>query len=401
MPWRNLSWTGVQYPRPQGGIGKAHLCAVGGEKGGFERSSFELSESSERMVITMKRKKIIVVLSALLALIVVFLVLFWVLYGRHALRYECTNYGMGTYIQQTVYGKNRETAAADAAKSIGELENLISWRIEDSDVAKLNDTAGTDWTEIDARTLSVLKTSLDVAQKSGGAFDPTILPITSLWDFGGDNQHVPSEEEIEKFLPYVNYQNLRLDESASTASLKDHFTAIDLGGIGKGAACDAAVEAYRKAGAGSAVIAVGGSIGVYGTKADRTPWHIAVRDPQSSDENAAAMGQIDLTEGFVSTSGTYEKQFTENGVPYHHLLNPKTGYPENNGLVSVTVTAKNGALSDALSTACFILGIEKGEALLQEYGAGGIFIDNSGKVYVTDSLKNSFKITDNQYVLAQ
>jgi thiamine biosynthesis lipoprotein len=349
----------------------------------------------------MRRKKVVAVLSALLALIVVSLVLLWALYGRHALSYECTNYAMGTYIQQTVYGRNREAAAAAAAKSIGELEDLISWRIEDSDVSKLNAAAGPDWTKIDPRTLSVLKTSLDVARKSGGAFEPTILPITSLWDFGGDNQHVPSKQEIAEFLPHVNYKDLRVDESSSSASLKNHYMAIDLGGIGKGAACDEAVAAYRKAGADSAIIAVGGSVGVYGTKADRTPWHIAVRDPKSSDQNAAAMGQIDLSEGFVSTSGTYEKQFTENGVTYHHLLDPKTGYPENNGLVSVTVTAKSGALSDALSTACFILGREKGEALLKEYGAGGVFIDGSGKVYVTENLKSSFEITNSRYVPAQ
>lgn len=347
----------------------------------------------------MRGKKVVTVLSVLLALIVIFLILFWALYGRRALSYECTNYAMGTYIQQTVYGKNREAAAAAAAKSIGELENLISWRMEDSDVAKLNAAAGADWTEIDPRTFSVLKTSLDVAQKSGGAFDPTILPVSSLWDFGGDNQHVPPEREIAEFLPYVDYKNLRVNEADSSASLKSHYMAIDLGGVGKGAACDAAVAAYRKSGADSAVVAAGGSIGVYGTKAAGTPWRIAVRDPKSSDRNTA-MGRLDLREGFVSTSGTYEKQFTENGVTYHHLLNPKTGYPENNGLVSVTVKAKSGALSDALSTACFVLGREKGEALLKEYGAGGIFIDGSNKVYVTQDLKDSFEITDGRYTSA-
>lgn len=349
----------------------------------------------------MRGKRVVIVLSALLALIAVSLILLWVLYGRRALSYECTNYAMGTYIQQTVYGRNREAAAAAAAKSIGELENLISWRDEDSDIAKLNAAAGTDWTKIDPRTVSVLKTGLDVAQKSGGAFEPTVLPITSLWDFGGENQHVPSEQEIAKFLPYVNYKDLRVDESNSSASLKYHYMAIDLGGIAKGAACDEAAAAYRKAGADGAVVAVGSSVGVYGSKADGTAWHIAVRDPKSSGQNAAAMGQIDLREGFVSTSGTYETQFTENGVAYHSLLDPKTGYPENNGLVSVTVTAKSGALSDALSIACFILGREKGEALLKEYGAGGIFIDNSRRVYVTENLKSSFEITNSRYVPAQ
>lgn len=343
---------------------------------------------------TARGKRLVFALSALFFFIVVFLICFWILYGRHALRYECTNNALGTYVQQTVYGTGRKEAAAKAAEKIGELENLISLRAEDSDTAKLNEAAGTDWVTVDSRTLSLLKTELDVAQKSGGAFDPTVLPVFSLWDFGGENQHVPSAEEIRSFLPYVDYRDLRIDESASSASLRRHLMAVSFGDIEAGAACDEAVAAYRASGADAAVVAVESSVGVYGTKADRTPWSIAVRN---SEKDTEAVGQISLREGFVSTSGIRDRQFQENGTTYHCLLNPKTGYPENNGLVSVTVTAKTGALSDALSAACFIAGKDKGEALLKQYGAGGIFIDGSGKVSVTENLKNSFEITNSRY----
>lgn len=353
----------------------------------------------ERGEVPMKRKKtLIVALGVLLALILATLIGIWVSYGIKGQSYECTNYAMGTYIQQTVYGSKREEAAKAAAESIGNLEDLISWRDSESDIAKLNQAAGTDWISLDPKTIAILQTSLDVAQKSGGAFEPTILPISSLWDFGGDNQHVPTADEIKKYLQYVNYQNLRIDTNNSTASLKNHYMAVDLGGIGKGAACDEAVAAYRSAGADSGIIAVGGSVGVYGTKFDGSPWRIAVRDPNSSETNAAAMGEIALKSGFVSTSGTYEKQFKQNGITYHHLLNPKTGYPENNGLVSVTVVCGNGALSDALSTACFVLGKEKGMELLNQYHAEGIFISQSNQVFVTDILKKEFQITNKRYI---
>lgn len=347
-----------------------------------------------------RKKKWVWSLAAAAVFIAVFTVVFFMKSQRQK-PYETASYAMGTYVQQTVYGEKGESAANTADKAIQNLENLISWRIETSDIARLNEASGTDWIGIDSKTVSLLAQSLDIAQKSEGAFDPTILPVSSLWDFGGNNQHVPSQQEIQKYDKYVDYKNLRINEKDSTASLKLHYMAVDLGAIGKGAACDVAVAAYRSAGAGSAIIAVGGSIGTYGKKPDGSPWIVAVRDPETSEQQVGAMGQISMEAGFVSTSGTYEKEFTENGVTYHHLLNPKTGFPENNGLVSVTVTAENGALSDGLSTACFILGKEKGMELLKQYHAGGIFVDSSRHVTVTYNLKNSFKLLNRQYTLAK
>lgn len=346
------------------------------------------------------KKRTISVLILLLCAAAALAGFYWCRTERQPAAYESSDFAMGTYIQQTVYGKNGEAAAKSALSKITQLENRISWRIDTSDAARLNEAAGTDWISIDPETASILSASLDVAQKSDGAYDPTILPVSSLWDFGGENQHAPARSEIQKFVRYVDYRNLRVNVKNFTASLKLHGTAIDLGGIGKGAACDDAVAAYRSAGADYGIIAVGGSIGVCGSKPDGSPWHIAIRDPVTKDDNAGSMGQINLKSGFVSTSGTYEKEFTENGVTYHHLLNPQTGYPENNGLVSVTVKAENGAVSDALSTACFVLGREKGKKLLAEYHAEGVFIDTANKVYVTAGLKNAFQLTGGNYVLA-
>jgi len=348
-----------------------------------------------------KNRKLVILLSALLAVIVISLIVIWATFGQKVQSYECTNYAMGTYVQQTVYGSKRVEAATAAAKSVGALENLISWRIEGSDVSNLNNASGSNWIKIDAKTVALLQKNLDVAKKSNGALDPTILPVSSMWDFGGTNQRVPSSDEIKKYIKYVDYKNLRIDTANSTASLKNHLMAIDLGASGKGAACDEAVAAYKQAGADFGIIAVGGSVGVYGVKADKSAWHIAVRDPSSADDQSSSMGTIDLTSGFISTSGIYEKDFIKDGVTYHHLLNPKTGYPENNGLISTTVVCDNGALSDALSTACFILGKEKGIALLKEYNAGGVFIDKNNKVYVTENLKSTFKIAKARYTLAE
>lgn len=309
---------------------------------------------------------------------------FWILSdgGPFSKTFTSTGYVMGSYMQQTIYSRNGEAAAAEALTRAAETEALISWRVEGSDIQKLNAAAGTSAVSADSRTLSILNSALDVATRSDGAFDPTILPVSSLWNFDGDSPTLPAAEQISKFLPHVAYTELILTEG--TAFLQETGSAVDLGAAGKGAACDDALAVYAEYGVTGAVVAVGGSIGLYGQKPDHTPWTIAVRDPAKEDLSAS-LGTIETDAVCISTSGSYEKTFTQDGVSYHHLLDPKTGYPAQSGLVSVTVLHKSGLLADMLSTACFVLGTEKGSALLEEYGACGIFVDqNQGVTMVGD-----------------
>lgn len=326
---------------------------------------------------------------------------FFIRSRQNAQGYESATYVLGNFVQQTVYGKNRQSAAAAAVAGVERLENQISWQTDGSDIARLNDAAGTDWISIDPQTIEILGTCLGAAEKSGGAFDPTILPLSSLWDFGGENQHLPENSQIRDFLSYVNYRNLRISTPDSTASLKLHSTAIDLSSVEKGASCDAAVLEYRKSGVSGAIVAVGESIGVYGQKPDRTPWQVAVRGPEAAGEKPETVGQINLGSGFLSTCGIDQSSFAKNGVLYQHILDPRTGYPANSGLVSVTVRSGSGTLSDALAYACFVLGTEKGAALLDQYHADGIFIAQAKKITVTGSLKTDFRITDRSYTLAK
>ena len=305
-----------------------------------------------------------------------------------------TTYAMGSYVQQTVYGGDEEGAAQAANTAITELEDLISWRVEGSDVEQLNQAAGTDFLEIDQRTWNVLRTSLDVCQASGGAFDITIAPISWLWDFD-ENPRLPQAEAIEALLPAVNYEDVSLLEDG-TAALQTHSTALDLGAVGKGAACDAAVDAYEEAGINRAVVSVGGSVGVYGEKPGGQPWTIALRDPDTE----GSLGTLSLASGFLSTSGSYEKQFTEDGVTYHHLLDPDTGYPAESGLLSVTVWSGSGTLSDALSTACFVLGLEDSLPVLEQFDSEAVFITEDHQIYVTEGLADAFSLTGEGYTLA-
>lgn len=346
--------------------------------------------------------KLHLVLLVLLAAVVGFVIWLYTGYAGESTPYEVTNYAMGTYVQQTVYGKNGQAGASAAASAISNLENEISWRVDGSDIQKLNEQAGGEPVTVSKETFSVLRTSLDVAEKTGGAFDPTIYPLSSLWDFGGDNQQLPSQESIDDFLPYVNYQDLILKEGDSTAQLLSELEAVDLGAAGKGAACDVALQAYRDAGVDNAVIAVGGSIGVTGRRLTQENWRISVRDPDKNVEDTdAGMGVLELSEGFVSTSGVYEKYFEQDGILYHHLLDPATGYPVENDLLSVSVVAQTGMLSDLLSTACFVLGMEKSLAVLEHYNAQAIFITRNKQVYVTDGLKDRFTVSSQDYALKE
>ena len=340
-------------------------------------------------------KKLALILGAVLLLLVIAIALFPLL-DRAETPYEVTTYAMGSYVQQSVYGENSEAAAAAAASAVQSLENEISWRVAGSDIQKLNNAAGKDWVEIGESTMEILEIAQDVAEKSGGAFDVTIAPISRLWDFDSERRTVPDSDKIAELLPNVGYAFLRLDPDAGTASLKNLGNAVDLGGVGKGAACDAAVEAYAENGAEAAIVSVGGSVGVFGKKASGAPWSVAVRDPKSD----GALGALAIDSGFLSTSGSYEKSFTQDGETYHHLLDPETGYPAETGVVSVTVLCDSGARADGLSTACFVLGLEEGRALLESCGAEGIFIDESDVITVTDGLKDRFTLSADGYTLS-
>ena len=303
---------------------------------------------------------------------------------------------MGGYVQQNVYGKDSEAAAVQAADAVQALENTISWRIPGSELLEFNSRAGKTWLTLSDSLFSVLTTAQDVAENSNGAFDVTIAPVSRLWDFGSDRQEVPAAEDIAVMLQNVDYQVLRLNNDHS-ASLKNTGTAVDLSSISDGAACDAAVSAYRENEISAAIISVSDSVGVYGKKPDGTLWNIAVRDPLSSD----ALGSLYLDEGFLSTADISQNAFTENAVTYHSILDPKTGYPAKKGLLSVIVFSDSGTLSDALDNACFVLGQEDGMALLDRYGAEGVFISDDHVIFVTDGLKTRFTLTADNYTLSK
>lgn len=324
------------------------------------------------MVLMNKKSRIFAVTAAVLCLSVIACGLWF--YKERTERFassEKMTVAMGTIVTQKVYS---EYAGKDIEKIngiINALDDKISWRNSSSDIAKLNSEKNLN----DAAIASYILKCNEVSESCGGVFDITVGEISKLWGIGETTQKVPEKSEIEFLLKDVGYENTEI--KGNDITLKTDCS-VDLGAVGKGIACDMAKSYLEASDANGAVISVGGSIlawGSYNKAGD--PWKVAVRHPHKENEY---IGVITLNEGFVSTSGDYERFFEQDGKRYHHILDAKSGYPAESGLASVSVVCSSGILSDALSTACFILGEEKSRPVLEKYGAGAVFIYSDLKI---------------------
>ena len=234
----------------------------------------------------------------------------------------------------------------------------------------------------------------ELAKESNGAFDPTLGRLSQLWNLGTANPYIPKKSEVTELLSETGWEKITLDDG--DVYLKDGVQ-IDLGAVGKGIGCDEALKILEDKNASAAVVAVGGSILTYGEKPDGKPWKVGIANPRNEDgESYLGALTIEGTRS-ISTSGDYEKYVIKDGVRYHHILDPETGYPAESGLISVTIVCEDGWLSDGLSTACFVLGYEDSLPLLEAYQAEAVFVTEDKKVIVTDGLNDLFTLTDSSY----
>ncbi len=286
--------------------------------------------------------------------------------------YEKNSYAMGTIVSQKVYAPYGAKHIEKVNLLTSAIENIISRNIDSSEVSTLNSSG-----EVQNKEVAELMAHCQkLTEETKGAFDVTVGAVVDLWAFGEDSQGVPDKDELHKALKEVGSDNITVNGEKLTLSSKAE---VDFGAVGKGLACDSAISYYKAVGdCEGAIISVGGSIGCFGSfNKQNDKWRIAIRHPRQEN---AFLGVISLDEGFVSTSGDYEKYFMEDDVRYHHILDARTGYPASSGLISVTVVCDSGFLSDALSTACFILGKDEGAKLLEKYNASAIFVDEAMNV---------------------
>lgn len=284
---------------------------------------------------------------------------------------------LDTVITLSAYAED-DQALKDALDECGRYEQLLSRTVEGSDVWRINHANG-EPVEVSEDTMEILRCAIRIAGLSGGVFDVTIAPVSTLWDFTSEAPVLPDAETIAKAAELVDYKKIELD--GNTVKLPAGMM-IDLGGIAKGYIADRVAEYLEKRGVKHAILSFGGNVVAIGLKPDGNQWTVGIQDIDGA--TGKSMLKVKVSGGSVVTSGIYERGFDLDGVRYHHLLSPETSWPVQNELASVTILSESSMECDALSTAAFVLGTEEGTKLIESLeGVEAIFITRDRTVSCT------------------
>ncbi len=288
----------------------------------------------------------------------------------------------------TVQLLDGQEADALACESLVQaLEEKLSVTREESEIARLNATGQA---TLSADTAAVVEAGLRVHRETEGAFCLSLYPAGRLWGFTGETKQVPSADALEAVRPLVDDGAIRLE--GKELSLAPGM-ALDLGGIAKGYAADLLSILLEERQVEHYFLSLGGNVQVGGGKADGSPWRIGIADPAGGDP----VGVLELTDGAVVTSGSYQRNFTRDGKTYHHILDPETLSPAQSGLVSVSVVAESGTLADGYSTALFVMGEKKALEFCAANGIECILITEDGRLVVSEGLKGNFRLNNGRY----
>lgn len=295
-------------------------------------------------------------------------------------------YAMDTYMYIDAYGENAG-AVQQAKESVLRLESLLSVTDENSEIYALN--AGNS-VELSPDTLELIRFSLEMSDKTKGALEPTIYPVLREWGFTAGEYKIPDSKTLSELLNNVSTDKVHI--SGNSVSL-DNGVMLDMGAVAKGYASDKCAEILQENGVKSALINLGGNIKLVGCRTDGKPWKIGVANPLDAQSN---IGILSVSDCAVVTSGNYQRYFVENDKVYGHIIDPKTGYPADNDLLSVTVISDSGTLCDALSTALFVMGSEKAEQYWRDNrNFEAVFVTKENKVKVTSGIYQNFTLENN------
>lgn len=315
--------------------------------------------------------------------------------------YSQTYYDLNTVSNITLYNV-KESDSKEILDECGQIllniDNKMSKTRDYSEVSEINQNAGKKYVRVSNETFEVIKKSIYFSNLSDGVFDISIGPVVDLWGIGTENAKVPKKSEIKNKLSLVNYKDILIDEKNNSVKLNKKGMEIDLGGIAKGYAADQLANYLKSKNIENAIINLGGNVFILGEKEKDTPFKVGIQDPTSKD--GSSIGSISVKNKSVVTSGIYERYLEKDGILYHHMINPSTGYPFDNNLSSVTIISSSSIVGDGLSTTTFGLGLEKGMELIESLdNTDAIFITKDKKVYTTSNLKGKLNLKNDSFTL--
>lgn len=306
---------------------------------------------------------------------------------------------MGTVVKVTIYDGGSEEILDKAFERVVEIEDLVSINKEGTELQNLNENAGIKGVKLSDTTYDIIEKGIKYSKMSDGGYDLSIGPLVKLWSIGLPEANVPTKEKIQETIQYIDYSKVKLNPQTKEVFLSEENMIVDLGSIAKGYAADEIVEILKKEGVTQAIVDLGGNIYAMGLKEGNKNWKIGIQNP--FDDRGSVVGSVSVTDKSVVTSGIYERFLEKDEVKYHHILNPKTGYPYETDIVGVSIIADESIDADALSTLVFTKGIEEGIKFVEQLdGIDAVFINKDNEVYITEGIKDNFKLINESFKLA-
>ena len=296
-------------------------------------------------------------------------------------------FAMDTYMTLTAYGEHAQEAVDKAAERVEALDALLSTGNENSEIYQLNQNGEATLSEEGGY---LVERALELYKKTEGAFDIAIYPVMQAWGFPTQDYHVPDDDTLKEKLALADASKVNYDKDTRKIFFDQDGMEIDLGGIAKGYTSSQIMQIYQDCGVTSGLVNLGGNVQALGCKTDGSKWRVAIQSPDDTEEY---LGILEIEDQAVITSGGYERYFEEDGVTYHHIIDPAIGYPADSGLISVTIVSDDGTLADGLSTSLFIMGEEKAAQFWRENSDEfeAIMETSDGELYVTEGIADSLK----------
>ena len=294
-------------------------------------------------------------------------------------------FAMDTYMTLTAYGEHAQEAVDKAAERVEALDALLSTGNENSEIYQLNQNGEATLSEEGGY---LVERALELYKKTEGAFDIAIYPVMQAWGFPTQDYHVPDDDTLKEKLALADASKVNYDKDTRKIFFDQDGMEIDLGGIAKGYTSSQIMQIYQDCGVTSGLVNLGGNVQALGCKTDGSKWRVAIQSPDDTEEY---LGILEIEDQAGITSGGYERYFEEDGVTYHHIIDPAIGYPADSGLISVTIVSDDGTLADGLSTSLFIMGEEKAAQFWRENSDEfeAIMETSDGKLYVTEGIADS------------